>query len=255
MKKYTFALALLAFFSTSLFSQTKQNPVLKDESARLKSVSKSAETASQTLGVTVEKYVKNYEVNADGTAIETWEMQQRVNSELVIDRFKKFERSFNGDLQKAEVLDAYLVKANGQKLALAPDAVQIKPTAQAEAAPAFSSYRQIQIDYDNLQKGDAIYFKIRIVTLKPNFERQFDFVEVFPLGYAWKSVEINLTAPADFPLYAQAVDLAGGRLADENGKARWRWCKENLKAFDIEPGMYDFFNSSPRVAVIAIRRR
>ena len=253
MKKFTVALLFIALYSTSLLSQTKKFPVLNKDTVREKSAPKSAQTSSQTLGITVEKYVKNYEVNADGTAIETWEMQQRVDSELVIERFKKFERSFNGDLQKAEILDAYLLKADGNKLALAPDAAQIKPTAQAEAAPAFSSYRQIQIAYNDLQKGDAIYFKIRLTTLKPNFERQFDFVEVFPLGYAWKSIEVNLTAPADFPLYTQAVELAGGRLADENGKARWRWNKENLKAFDIEPGMYDFFNSSPRVAVSSFK--
>lgn len=249
MKNFTSALVLLALCSISLFAQTRNFPVFKQETVQRKTAS--AET--RTLGVTVEKYVKSYEVNADGTAVEIWEMQQRFDSPLVVERFKKFERIFNGDLQQAEVLDAYIVKADGAKQPLAPEAVQIKPTAQAEAAPAFSSYKQIQIAYDALETGDAIYFKIRIRRLKPDFEKQFDFVEVFPLGYAWKSIEINLTAPAGFPIYTQAVDLAGGRLANENGRARWRWHRENLKAFEIEPGMYDFFNSSPRVAASSFK--
>ena len=249
MKKLTPALLFIALCSTTLVAQTKNSPVFKKETVERKTTP----AQTRTLGVTVEKYVKNYEVNADGTAIETWEMQQRFDSDLTIDRFRKFERSYNSDLQRAEVLDAYIVKPDGAKLALAPKAVQIKPTAQAEAAPGFSSYKQIQIAYDALEKGDAIYFKIRIHRLKPDFEKQFDFVEVFPLGYAWKWVEINLTAPAGYPLYTQAVDLQGGKLADENGKARWQWRAVNLKPFEIEPGMYDFFNSSPRVAATSFK--
>jgi hypothetical protein len=194
----------------------------------------------------------SYDVRGDGTSSKHG-MQQRFDSDLVIDRFKKFERSFNGDLQRAEVLEAYILKADGTRVALEADAVQIEPTPQAEAAPSFSSYKQIQIHYGALQKGDATYFKVRLTTLKPHFERQFDFLEVFPLGYAWKSIEVNLSAPADFPLYIQAVELEGGRLRDENSRARWQWRRENLKAFEIEPGMYDFFNSSPRVAATSFK--
>ncbi|HVE58604.1 MAG TPA: DUF3857 domain-containing protein [Pyrinomonadaceae bacterium] len=259
MKKFTFAFILLALFSLSFFSQTRKRPVGTVGTVRIKlppapkNPPKEAETKPKTLGVTVEKYVANHEVNADGTAVETWEMQQRFDSDLVIERYKKLERTFNGDLQKAEVLDAYILKADGTKLALPPDAIQIKPTPQAEAAPSFSSYKQIQILYADLKKGDATYFKIRITTTKPYFEKQFDMIENFPLAYNWKSVEINLTAPPDFPLYVQAVDLDGGRLTDENGKARWQWRKENLAAFELEAGMYDFFNGSPRLAVSSFK--
>ncbi len=78
-------------------------------------------------------------------------------------------------------------------------------------------------------------------------------MEVFPLGFGWKSIEVNLSAPANFPLYTQAIDLDGGKMPAENGKARWQWRKQNLKAFEIEPGMYDFFNSSPRVAASSFK--
>ena len=259
MKKFTFALVLLALCSITFYPQTKKRSVGKVGTVRVKipppekNPPKAAQEKPANLGITVEKYAVNYEVSGDGTATETWEMQQRFDSDLVIERFKKFERSFNGDLQKAEVLDAYILKADGTKVALAADAVQIKPTPQAEAAPSFSSYKEVQIAYGDLKAGDATYFKIRLTTLKPHFEKQFDMLEVFPLAYSWKSIEINLTAPTDFPLYFQAVDLNGGRIADENGKARWRWRKENLKAFDIEPGMYDFFNSSPRLAATSFK--
>ena len=255
MKKFTFAFVLITLFSFSLFSQTKKRPASAPGRITVKTPLKTQKSAtvSATLGITVEKYAVSYDVREDGTATQTWEMQQRFDSDLTVERFKKFERAFNGDLQKAEVLDAAIIKADGQKQPLAAGAVEIKPTAQAEAAPSFSSYKQINIAYRDLKAGDATYFKIRLTTLKPYFDGHFDMLEVFPLAYAWKSVEVNLTAPAGFPIYIQAVDFDGGRLADENGKARWRWRKENLPAFNIEPGMYDFFNSSPRIAATSFK--
>lgn len=259
MKKFTFALILLALCSISFFPQTKKRPIKTVGTVRIKAPPlpknppKELFTKPKTLGITVEKYVADYVVNADGTSVETWEMQQRFDSDLVIERYKKLERTFNSDLRKAEVLDAYILKADGKKVTLAPDAIQIKPTSQAEAAPNFSSYKQIQISYDGLKEGDATYFKIRLTTTKPHFEKQFDMLESFPFAYNWKSIEVNLTAPPDFPLYVQAVDLDGGKLADENGKARWQWRKENLAAFELEVGMYDFFNSSPRLAVTSFK--
>ncbi len=255
MKKFTFALLFIAFCSFSLFPQGKKRALSVSSESRTRQISRTSETATmpQTLGITVEKYVVSYDVNSDGTAEKTWEMQQRFDSDLVIDRFKKYERSFNGDLQQAEVLDAYIVRADGTKSAIPSDAIQIKPTTQAEAAPSFSSYKQIEIAYADLRKGDSIYYKIRLTTLKPHFEKQFDFIEVFPLGFGWDSIEVNLSAPTDFPLYIQAVDLGDAKITTENGRTRRQWRKAKLKAFEIEPGMYDFYNSSPRIAATSFK--
>lgn len=259
MKKITFALILFALFSISFNAQTKKRPVGKIGTVRVKAPPipknppKEIEQKPKTLGITVEKYVVNRDVNRDGTAVETWEMQQRFDSDLVLERFKKFEREFNGDLQKAEILDAYILKGDGKKIALASEAMQIKPTPQAEAAPSFSSLKQMEIQFNDLKVGDATYFKIRLTTLKPYFDKHFDMLEVFPLTFNWKSVEVNLTAPADFPVFVQTVDLDGGRLPDADGRARWQWRKENLSAFEIEAAMFDFYNSSPRLAVSSFK--
>src|SRR5262249_34597046 len=44
-------------------------------------------------------------------------------------------------------------------------------------------------------------------------------------------------------------DLDGGRLADQNGKARWRWNKTNFTAVGTDELMLDFTSSSLRVAI------
>ncbi len=89
MKKFTFALVLLALCSVSFYFQTKKRAPEISGKVRVKTASKTAAATAPTLGITVEKYVVNYDVNADGTAVKTWEMQQRFDSKLVIERFKK----------------------------------------------------------------------------------------------------------------------------------------------------------------------
>ncbi len=206
-----------------------------------------------TLGVSYERYATTTDVNADGSATQTVELIQRVNSALTFEKFNKFERIFNGDLEKIEVLDAQILKADGKKIPVSKEAIQIKPTAQAEAAPSFSSLKIIEIKFDDLKVGDAIFVKIRKHTIKPHFVNHFDDLEVFPTVYEWKSIEVNFSAPADFPLYTQAVNLDGGRLADENGRAHWRWTKQNLPAAEIEAAMFDFYESSPKIAVTSFK--
>jgi hypothetical protein len=259
MKKIILALLLLSFLPVTFFSQMPKRripifgTVISKPAAPSKNPPRALETTPKTLGITVEKYVADYLVNTDGTAVETWEMQQRYDLDAVIDRYKKFVRTFNGDLQKGEVLETFILKADGRKVSLPAEAIQIKPTPQAEAAPSFSSLQEIEINFNDLKAGDATYFKIRLTTTKPYFDKQFDFLEVFPFVYQWKSIEINLTAPSSFPLYFQSIDLDGGKTTEENGKTHWQWRKSNLPAFEIEPGMYDFFNNSPRLAVTSFK--
>lgn len=206
-----------------------------------------------TLGVTVERYATTTAVNADGTAAQTLEITQRLTSEIAVKRFAEFGRVFNGDLEKVEVLDAQVLKADGRKIPVPASVIQIKPTAQAEAAPEFSHLKMIEIKFPDMKIGDATFLKIRRLMTKPYFAGQFDQIEVFPAVYQWKSIEINLDAPTNFPLYTQAVDLTGGRLADENGRARWRWTKENLPAAEIEAAMFDFYETSPKLAVTSFK--
>jgi hypothetical protein len=46
-----------------------------------------------------------------------------------------------------------------------------QPTDQAEAAPGFSSLRELVVKFDGpLKVGDAVYNKIEVVTIRPSFE-------------------------------------------------------------------------------------
>ena len=255
MKNLHYTVLIVFALSISLYGQrrvshrpTTKRPIIIQTLKDSRNVPKPA-----TLGVTFERYATTTEVNGDGTSAQTWEITERFNTETAAKSFSTFRRTFNGDLNSVEVLDAQTLKADGTKVPVPAASIQIKPTAQAEAAPNFSHLKMIEIKFDDLKVGDAAFIKFRILTTKSYFADNFDQIEVFPPIYEWKSIEINLTAPKDFPLYTQAFDLEGGKLADENGRSRWHWKKENKPAVEIETAMLDMFESSPKLAVTSYK--
>ena len=252
---------LLAFFVifcslvVSVDAQPRRTPVKKPVRT-IKGTSDApppAKVEEKNLGLVVDKYVSNYELNADGTGTEIREIQQRCTYEACVQRLESFKQIFNGDLQKMRIMQAHVVKADGTKSAVPASAITDRATDQSEAAPGFSSLRELAIKFEGLKVGDAAYVKVETITTKPTFAGQFDSLELFTLLFDWKSIEVNVAAPADFALFIDATGLDGGKLADENGRSRWQYKKLNASALDLEPSMLDVVSVSPRFALTTYR--
>lgn len=257
MKKLLFTLLIIAAITSAVTAQRKNaapKVVKKPGGSAVKKTAPPPAPEVKTFGVVVEKYFLNIEVNSDGTSMQTYETQMRFDSQVAIDFFGRHQRIFNGDLTKAEVIDAYFLrKGAAAKTAVAPEAIQIKPTPQAEAAPAFSSLKILDIRFADLKVGDSIYFKYRLIQIKPNFRGHFDEFEVLPGLFEWVSGEITMSAPTIFPLYTQAVGLEGGRLPDQDGRSRWRWHKGPVKALEVETAMLDGITPSSRLGITSFK--
>jgi predicted transglutaminase-like cysteine proteinase len=238
---------------TSLFSQTKKPKPVKQLPPAATKVQPSAESEQKTFGLEVERYITNIAVEKDGTSVQTLEVLKRARSEGAVALLTKLERVFNRDLEEVEVSDAYILKADGRKLVLPASAIQIRLTPQSEAAPAFSSLMQVEIGFKGLAIGDASHYRLRLKTKRTHFAGHFDHMELLPGIFEWKSAEVNLSVPVDYPVYIQAVGLDGGRLADEAGRARWQWTKKDHKAIKLEPIMDNVISASPRVMMTSFK--
>ena len=212
-----------------------------------------AKVEELTFGTVIEKYVSDYDLNSDGTGTETRTTQQRCVSVTCVERLGSASQVFNGDLQKVKVLVAYILKADGTQVKVPAAGIIDRPTDQTEAAPGFSSLRELEIKFDGLAVGDAVYLKIEVRTIRPTFEGRFDALELFHLVYDWKSIEINVSAPANFPLFIDSAGLEGGKLPDENGRSRWRYKKLDVARLPLEPAMQVVTETSPRFALTTFR--
>ena len=253
--RYILSFVLLTSFLTlAVDGQTRRGRGKKAPAKRKEVVARAYEVPPpQALVPIVEKYASNYELNGDGTGRQTWEMQQRCHAASCLGVISGIKRVYNGTLEKYKLVEAYILKANGTKTAVPASAYTDKTTDQTEAAPGFSSLREVEIQFGDLAIGDATYFKLEISTIRSNFEGRFDSLEMFPILFDWKSIEINVSAPASYPLFVEGVGLDGGKLPDLDGRSRWQYKKENLARIDVEPVMQDIISISPRFALTNFR--
>lgn len=257
MKKTLFiALIALFFVPTSIAAQKRKTKSAKPAVYSIKPPQPlpPPKAESNTFGLSYERYLSNYEVKADGTGVQTAELLQRFNSLAAVQQFGQIERLFNADLEDVEIIEAYLLKKDGKKIPVAADKIQISRTPQAEAAPAFSSLKTAKVEFDGAAVGDAAFCKLKVTTKAPIFAGHFNTVEALYGFFDWKSVEINLIAPANYPLYTEAIDLEGSKLPDAgDGKTRWQWRKQNFAARPYEAGAIGAIDFSPRLAVTSFK--
>ena len=250
---YPFILTLiLAFLFSPALGQAKRNTAPPKAGSREAKYELKSPAPKISLGATIEKYVSSYDINRDGTARETLEIQKRCTTNDCIELFSNFVHVYNADLQRLKVVDAYLVKADGKVVKITQNLITDKPTPQTEAAPGFSSLRQLEIKFTEWRMGDAAYFKLEGATTKPTLEGRYDALEVFSVLFNWKSIEINVTAPTGFEIFTEAVALDGGKLSDENGRSRWQFRKAGISSVDYEPLMTPL-GISPRFALTTFR--
>ncbi|PYT01037.1 MAG: hypothetical protein DMF63_05075 [Acidobacteria bacterium] len=201
----------------------------------------------------VENYVSAYVINADGTGSEQIEIQKRCSSDICVRANGVIRQIYNADLLKMKVLDASIVKADGTKTSVPASSITDRPTDQAEAAPGFSSMREMRVSFDGMKSGDATYLKVQTEIFRPSFDGKFDGLETFPVIYDWKSIRIDITAPTDLPLYIDASGLEGGKLAGEGNLSKWRYTKVGVSKIDREPAMDNIMAISPRIALTTSR--
>ncbi|MGB7925987.1 MAG: DUF3857 domain-containing protein [Pyrinomonadaceae bacterium] len=198
---------------------------------------------------TIERSISKYEVNGDGTFVVTQEVTRRLNSKEEVEASGQLRLDYSTSLQSLEVLEAYTTRPDGKRTPVPPFGIQTRLTPEAEAAPNFSDLMVKVVTFPDLKVGSAITYKTRTTQKKPVFEGHFSMAVMFvPLG-VWKDAQVEVTAPLDYPLYAEATEMSGGRLPDSEGRAHWLWKTAVEKFVEAEVSATGVLDQSPRLVV------
>lgn len=203
----------------------------------------------ETFGLTVEKYISSYSINADGTGTQALEIQMKCALERCMSQVKEVAHVFNAELEDVKLLGAHIIKKDGKKLDVSKDNGKTPLTPQGESAPDFSSLKQIEIVFAGIEVNETANYKIEVLTKKPIFGRHYDSLDLFPSLYEWKNIEINVSSPENLPLHFEATGLKGGEVKSPAGRKLWQWKASDLAAISFEVAMVDTQSKSPRFAV------
>lgn len=152
-----------------------------------------------------------YFVAADLTFIETQTSEIRLVDEKLLAAHSSAAFTFDPAAATLEVLEAWVLQPDGQRLDVPPENIFTRPSAAARNTPGFVASQTTTVEFPQLRIGSVVHCTWRHVVSKPAV---FGFNVVLALGLDGHTrQELRIEAPASVPLqWAQrggfAVDAA-----------------------------------------------
>lgn len=202
------------------------------------------------------KYIKfhvDYEVNPDGTYVETNEIVQAVLTEEGIEYANQVNLSYSESLEKIEIISAHTIKKDGTRIEVPVKNIQERE-AIAGGGPAYSDIKTKVIIFPDVAAGDKVAYSYKHIQKTPLFPGHFSMMYAFDKFSAYDEVRITLSSPVDsIKLYVFASGVEGGFTKRKEGRINWAWTFTNGNIVLPESGAVDPLDYGPRIIVSSFK--
>ena len=192
------------------------------------------------------KYKADYRVNADATYTVMHELAFRLLTESALVGSGKMPISYSGKLEEAEVLEAYTLKKNGQRIHVEPGGIQ---TQQGQLAAGYgvsqADQRTMMITFPQLEVGDTIVYRYQLTQKESVFPGQFYASGAYARSIAWDAIDISIDTPEAMVLQVETVKMERFPDIVQDGRRQYRWEARNLPVTPSESSSVDLFPSTP----------
>lgn len=195
-------------------------------------------------------YRIKFNLNADATLSETREWATQVLKPSAIDSVKRESVSFSTSVQKAEVITAYTLKANGNRIDVPKDNYQVRVnTGLRPGQPVFSDYSSISVVFPDLAVGDTVVFAYRIDQSEAIFPNQFSFSQSFPRAAAIDAASVAIEYPDSMRVQYRHTEMNERVTPLENGRRQIEWTYANPNPVRDQRRDYSVFDPDKEVGV------
>lgn len=220
-----------------------------------------AEAETPELQTRFGHYYGHYVINADTSHVETHDWTKTILQERAVEGAKRASVSYSTSIQKAEVLHAYTLKADGRRIDAPKTNYQLEVNSGKDKnAPVFSDYTTLTVVFPEVAVGDTVAFAYKIIQTEPMFPGHFSVTATFSKIYAYDDVKITVDAPAAMWAQYEARQMAEKR-SEKEGRVTLEWTYQNKQpiknkrrdwsVYDIEqePGYaFSTFTSYAQIA-------
>jgi transglutaminase-like putative cysteine protease len=192
-----------------------------------------------------------YDVNPDGSYIETQMWSRSVLKENALEGLKKASVTFSTTVAKGEILEAYTMKKSGERIDAPKNSYQVNINDGYEKAPPlFSNQTTVSVVFPDLAIGDTAVFVSRITNSEGMFPNHFSTARAFSRFTALDKASIEITAPVAMTLKARSyfLDELEPEVNDDKQIRRWtyqngkpeKWTPADVGIYVIEdePALY-----------------
>ncbi len=192
-------------------------------------------------------YYANYHINADGTVVESHEWSRTVLKETALDRSKSADVSYSTSAQKAEVVAAYTLKANGSRINVPKDNYQIEVhSGKGKDAPVYSDWTTLSVVFPDLAVGDSVVFSYKITQTEPMFPGHYSATQYFNSQAAYDDIRVTFEYPAAMWMKYEAHGMKEAR-KDLGDRKSVEWAYANPDPRQNDRRDYSVFDPDKEV--------
>ena len=171
-----------------------------------------------------------YDVNADGSYVETQKWSTVILKESALKSHKQSSVTFNTSVAKGEILEAYTLKKSGKRMDAPKSSYQVSTNDGYDSgSPLYSDETSITVVFPELAVGDTTVFSYRVTNREGMFPDQFSIAHGFSRFKAYDDVSIRITAPVTMKLRHESYFLSAAKPVEKDGKQILEWHYRNSK--------------------------
>lgn len=193
-----------------------------------------------------EKRIVNININKDGSFEEVEEYTILIKSQQAVDAWSQADISFSSDHQTLEILDAYTILPDGQKVKVADNAIRTVDDELSSGAAMFSDLKHKIIIFPNVKVGAKIYYKTKLVEHTPTYPNHFLYSQYFNPAIQFDHVEMNFTYPKSMPMQVEAREVSSQRTETAN-TISYRFVFQQSKIRLSEPAQVSLVDFAPAI--------
>lgn len=187
-------------------------------------------------------YYSNYQLNADGTHIETHDWALKILRDAAIAGAKQTSITYSTSVQKAEVLEAYTLKADGRRIDAPKTNYQLEENrGKDKNSPVFSDLATLTVVFPDVSVGDTVVFAYKLTQTEAIFPKHFSTMQTYSTLYPYDDVRIRIEYPATLWVHYEARQF-NEKNSEENGRKTIEWTYQNkdpIKSKRRDYSVYD----------------
>src|SRR5215472_13421511 len=200
------------------------------------------------------RYRVHYDVNPDGTHVETCEWALKVLSEQGIADANRASISYSDRLQSAEILSAYTLKVDSRRIDVPATNFQEESNkGRGGASPMFSDVRTKTVAFPDVAVGDTVVFSYKVTQREAIYPGNFSMIESYSKFEVYDDAQVSMSAPADLRMHVFERGIEGGEQSSTGGRRHWLWSYRNSSVAVPENNAVSAFDYGPMVVATTFK--
>ena len=191
-----------------------------------------------------------YDVQVDktGLEIETVHVQLQPTNSAAAQQVMQQPIGYSESMADVDIVEAYTVKPDGRKLAVAPSAIFAQPVPGSPQLPMFNDERQKVIVFPDVEAGDVLDYTYRYREKQTYLPGAFTFNMKFSRLIPYDGVDLVLTAPKDMKLVIENHEVTYEKSSSDS-TITYRWHYAAPTPLTEDTAILSSFDRSPRFLV------